>query len=819
MKRFFISFVVVLMSSMLFAQTPDGLTCETAIPVDKSYEGEIPQAGTYYYRASTYDLPMTCYFYPSTPLTEMPEITVDFTCTPGVYDDPNLAYMIQSASGWGIEMPIPFLFSRNWDDPSREVYSLTIDESYREIMTMFNITYNLDAVVKVNAPCAGIVRMTPDTTFRSCVENSVWLNLPDTIVTGVQHEMDSYVLPFADWQNDSIRFRWTGKETPVTVWIGEDCEFEFKTSGDNCALDMFVLSPDAGNGENIRDFTKAEIKQYISLFASGGVYYLRTASGEDGQLIVERKPMSDEMKNAIQLEINKPSSVGVYDAEQVYFFPTTWEDYSMIWSSSANGAVRAYFSSNVEFEADEKDENVFEVHDFVKTMNGSELALSKKQMKTISRSVSGDHVFVKLISTKSTSITPSLWGVGVCGENTDEIQINDSVILQKNASTTAWRIDIEKWAKQDIKLYWKGTSMLKVFLCDTCKGFSLNQNNEHVKLYKEVYIKSDGSRDTTVLTMDELLNLTEYADADGFLYFRFNNSSKGSLIVKADLPPTTPLSSIALAFDSTVNVYDAFIDTIYHFTDDWAENSVELVASKADTVVAYFGTTDDLDPAQGNYFAAYPFTIEKEQSRLQLSAKQISALLKHTKDGKIYVAFYADHDTQITPVLWNACACARDSYEFLVGGTEAIAARSHDVVYRVNYNYWKDYDVTLHWSGNTTLMAYLATVCDFNMVATNIYVLNSSDVDILPNDTMQIGEEVRLKAIDGGMLPEDGFLYFRFSTNSAGIITPTFYPVNPDTSVDNVIVDKQRNRIICTPDGRIYILVGEERYTILGEKL
>jgi hypothetical protein len=116
-------------------------------------------------------------------------------------------------------------------------------------------------------------------------------------------------------------------------------------------------------------------------------------------------------------------------------------------------------------------------------------------------------------------------------------------------------------------------------------------------------------------------------------------------------------------------------------------------------------------------------------------------------------------------------------------------------------------------------MAYLATVCDFNLAATNMYVLNSNDVDILPNDTMQIGEEVRLKAIDGGMLPEDGFLYFRFSTNSAGVLTPTYYPVNPDTAVEDVVVDKRRNKIICTPDGKIYIIVGEDRYTILGEKL
>ena len=251
--------MLMLASNMVLAQEPDGLTCENAIPVDTSYVGSVPAAGTYYYSASTYDLPMTCYFYPEQAGLEAPKNYVDFTCTPGVYDDPNLENMILSASGWGIKTPILFNANRAFDDNKREYYSLTINESYREIMATFGITYNVSAIVQVQAACAGVIRMAPDTTFKACVENSIWLDLPDTITTGVLHESDTYVLPFADWQSDSIRLRWTGSEAPATVWIGENCDFEFKTTGTNCALDMFVLYPDAGNEENIRNFSKQEI--------------------------------------------------------------------------------------------------------------------------------------------------------------------------------------------------------------------------------------------------------------------------------------------------------------------------------------------------------------------------------------------------------------------------------------------------------------------------------------------------------------------------------------------------------------------------------
>ena len=325
MKRYFILLAAMLtINSMLCAQTPDGLSCETAIPVDTSFVGSIPAAGTYYYSASTYDLPMTCYFYPETPIESAPKIYVDFTCTPGVYDDPNIVELLKAGTGWGIALPLILTFTDEYDKDYNKYYSLNISESYRELMAQFNITYNVEAYVRVEAPCAGEIRMAPDTTFKSCVENSEWLNLPDTVTAGLQHDEDSYVLPCADWKNDSVRFRWTGAETPITVWIGETCDFELNTTGENCALDMFVLYPDAGNGENIRKFSKQEINDYISLFGEGGVYYMRTVTAEDGELIVEKQPLSEVMAKAKELKLDQPTPVAANDAEQLYYFPASW---------------------------------------------------------------------------------------------------------------------------------------------------------------------------------------------------------------------------------------------------------------------------------------------------------------------------------------------------------------------------------------------------------------------------------------------------------------------------------------------------------------
>ena len=235
------------------------------------------------------------------------------------------------------------------------------------------------------------------------------------------------------------------------------------------------------------------------------------------------------------------------------------------------------------------------------------------------------------------------------------------------------------------------------------------------------------------------------------------------------------------------------------------------------------GTKADFElfePKTG-YIAQYPFFMQNNQSRLQLSAKQLSTLLDGNTADTIYVVFYAFDDVQITPILWNACACVESSFELMPNDQKLLAANSESTIYRVNYSQWQDHKVRLHWGGDAVLWAYLGDICNFNLSATNSHVLNQHDTDILPNDTMVIGEEVRALAIDWGFLPADGFLYFHFLSTSSGVLTTSIINEGGGTATDveNVWSGNTRPQLFCTPEGMIYILVEGERYTILGEKL
>ena len=650
--KLFYSFVALFVASVsIFAQTPDGLTCETAVPVDKSFVGTVPAAGTYYYSASTYDLPLTCYFYPETPVEQAPKVYVDFTCNPGVYDDPNIVELLDAGTGWGIALPMILTFTDEYDKNNNnyKYYSLNIGEFYRELMAQFNITYNVQAIVKLEAPGAGKITLMPDTAFKSCVENSTWLTLPSSISTQANYASESYVLPLADWKNDSIQFRWTGSSTPVSLWIGETCDFKLTMSGDSAAIAHVVLQPNAGNDEHIYSMTKQEVKDFISQYALGGIYYIKSLAAENAEVVFEKKPMSPEMQKAIPLQLNQTVSVAANATDQVYYFPVEWENNSMYWNFATMANVTAYFSNNVTFEASTDDPSVFATYMVPPVGSERALKLSSNQMSSICSNANGDHVFVKFITNTRTTLTPSLWSAGYCAGKTNELYLNQMASLQRSATSTAWRVNIEEWAQQDVKLFWRGNGAIKMYLADTCAGFTLSASNQHVKYYREVKVATNGSRDTLTITKTELENLVQYADGDGYLYFRFNNRNTGNMEIFADIPepviPTDPCVVNSLEIKAgdqlTLNLDSAF--TIYRIEyAAWKDKGISLSWTGTTDLHTFVAETCTFAVAPYNKYVHVYVPVQGEHT---LDAAAMADLAEYVdENGYLYIRFLTEKE-------------------------------------------------------------------------------------------------------------------------------------------------------------------------------
>ena len=646
MKKFFSVILCVTCALTLFAQTPDGLTCETAIPVDKSYQGSIDAPGVYYYTAWTYDLPLTCYFYPTSEVDSL-YLDIDFTCTPGVYDDPNIKELLDETMGWGVKVPMRFDdFIKEVDEYGRLRYSLSVSHVYRDLMGNFGISYDVQAIVKVKTTAAGEIRMEPDLAFRTCVESSKWVNLPDTISVSMLSADDTYVLPLSDWQNDSVRFIWKGQNAPIQMWIAEDCDFELKLTGENAALKCYEIRPDAGNGENIFVMTRQDIVDLIDFANNGGVLYMRAITAEDAELIVEKQPIQGPMADAIRLEFNKPAAVQANNVQQVYYFPATWKQRDLLLSSEKNTAITAYFYGDVNLT------QPLCAYDFSTIDNETYLGISVKELGDLLKNYKEEYVFVVFNAQQNTTITPAKWEVCPCVQTTSRVDLGDTVAL-KARTTISYRVDYNTWSKNNVTIKWSAKNKMKLAVADTCAGFTLADTDPHVLQYKLYENSSSKQLDSIVIAGETIRTWADRVDENGFLYLRCNANIAGSLIISYEpdqtIVPASPCvaNSIELkANDQLVlNLDSAF--TIYRVNyAEFAAQDRTLTWTGAEPLHTFVAETCTFAVAPYNKYVHVYVPVREEEV---LTAAKLAELAEFVdEDGYLYIRFLTEKEGVLT---------------------------------------------------------------------------------------------------------------------------------------------------------------------------
>lgn len=520
LPKFLLVFAALWSGAMLYATEPVGSSCDNPIQLTAEYDATITEPGTYWFSSWTYDLPVKVYYIPENGAVDKPlKAYVDFTCTPGVYDDPHLVELTDMADGWGYSMPLEFIAEQT-EVEGKTAYELTVEDTYRELMRQFDITYNVEAKVQVEIPAAGKIQLAPDSVFRQCIESSHWLQLPDTIHLTPSMSDSVFVMPVTDWKNDSIRMTWTGSEQPLSIWLGSSCDYELSTSDPN-VLYYFVVS--FSKDKNYIDFSSKEMKDIISMLGEGGLYYVKLVSAEKADFIINYKQMSEDMARAILMELDKPVSVAAEDTAQYYYFRKKWDMYPIQWTADMQDTITAYFGITPTFAISANDSHYVGKYTLYPQGDKSQLSLSSRELTNMTANAEMDFLFVRFDAPQETEITPSVWNVGECAINSVEILPNDSLTLLANRPTDVYRIDYAKWSKGNTTISWDGFSFVRTYLADTC-SFNMSSTNAHVLNYKVLQ-----KIDTMQIAKDWLLDMSDRVDADGFLYFRFNTSGVGEL--------------------------------------------------------------------------------------------------------------------------------------------------------------------------------------------------------------------------------------------------------------------------------------------------
>ncbi|MBR4564918.1 MAG: hypothetical protein IKO26_10755, partial [Paludibacteraceae bacterium] len=82
-----------------------GRSCSDPIQITKDFNYSIPSSGAVWFMANTFDLPLAIDYYPANESAQGPTLELDFSCTPGKYDDPILCSLFCSSNSAYIALP------------------------------------------------------------------------------------------------------------------------------------------------------------------------------------------------------------------------------------------------------------------------------------------------------------------------------------------------------------------------------------------------------------------------------------------------------------------------------------------------------------------------------------------------------------------------------------------------------------------------------------------------------------------------------------------------------------------------------------------
>lgn len=478
--------------------------CHLVQDVGTHYEDTIESAGTYYYSAWTYDLPMDVYITSLNPnCSEPPQVWADLTCTPGVYDDPNVQDLVRDTAKYGISVPMSLGCETQFVD-GHYVHHLKLGKSYRNRLQLIGVDYNVRAYVKVVLPCAGAAVMDQDTSSQACFNDARWLRLIDSTHVLAYDTLTSYIIPYKDWlaEADSVALYWEGTQD-ARMWTGEECEFQADVQH---AWDYYDLP---ANGEI--HLSKSMLTNAVNHAQdSAGFMFSRVVCPEEGRLFV--RPLIPDLKGATLLRFNTPHMVTVSDST-FYCFPADWT--AVEWMANTRKIVKMYLHTSPETAP--VDSFRFDLQDSTRRV----LQWSKLEMKTFRNQATSALLFVRFnCSRDEFKITP----YDISGNNC----INSSVRLrpgmtERTGRTLIYRLhydDVEGYPMQVSCINDNSKDIQNLFIADTCEftlRWSTAATQQRCVLYKQT---ARGGETWTVDSAAIAGWEMKLVPQDGFYYIR-----------------------------------------------------------------------------------------------------------------------------------------------------------------------------------------------------------------------------------------------------------------------------------------------------------
>ena len=734
MKHFFSALFMVLFATSMMAQ--QGLACgEDAIPVTKDLKVSVDGYCEKWFTATTYDLPIKVYFTPETDVFWGPDVQIDLTCTPGVYDDPKVDSLINLVSAFDISFPVNMMTEPGEVVNGKTVWELSVPKSYREQLAEFGVTYPVQAFVKVTFYDPGTISLTPDTAFASCMENVDSVTLGDTIEILANDLERVFLFPYTEWQEDSIRFVWIGEGNAQVYVAVQECSFTPPV--DPYIFDNYMIAQDAPHklySENM----KATIKEQ----QEGGIYYAKVIAPGAGKFVVEKIPLSPILGGAQLLE---------YDTEIVledtlYCFPRTWTATQLL--AATDQPITMYVSNTPDFTASAEDDNVLVT--CVASLEDASRAiyLSSKEMSNLINQAVGDHMYVRFACDELPKLSINKWNASECADKSLMLYPDVPQFVEAKSSGVVYRMCYKDFAGYPMTIKWNSTNRLPLFILENCT-YTVAPNDRALLLNPAPSIASGQDYTIDAEIIDSWAS--RIAD-DGYFYVRFNPENPGTVTFVSDrvsiLDPIYTTLNDTLCFSGS---YD-FGGTIC--TESGTYEKTFTALNGADSIVTL------------------NLTIRQE---ILPSTEEVS--VRYDALPYLWNDSAFTESTEYTDTLQDAYGCDSVVTLKLTVLEKSDIKTTDDVmlnlasafkVYTMDHTDWVADDVKVNWEGASPLHVFVAKEEIYNLTPFNRYVLH---YEVVPAGEEWVVTKEQMAAWEAEATAAGGKLYVRFLTEKDGRLT------------------------------------------------
>lgn len=534
-----------------YAQTP-GSTCSQAIVLTPDFSDTITQVGVEkWYSAMTFDLPLSVAFVPTNGASDpAPEVEMDFSCISGYYEDSILCSLFCRTSGSGglnIQMPYKQSLTTGQKD-GHFAYTLSLGKRYRDLLLQMGISYNLKVYVKVKYTCTGVLTMEPDA-FNNCMDGPKFIRIGDTVDVAAQDAERHVIIPYAQWQEDTIVYTWTGT-SPCQLTVANTCVFD-PMDNENEDVIQYNEIPAGGSLKTYAD----NIYEWVhnpEFPNQAGMYFAKFYSASPGVMKVTKAPQAPPAGNATMLRYDRYYALNANETG-IFAIPRSWNRNVKFSTPTAH-----LFTMQISKTAQFAEADILKSYSFERNLTGRWTGVTSGDLQSFWSTIptSQHYLYIRFICSEATTILPELWAVSACYTNTkDRVLVPGTTKTISKASYDVYRLSYADWVGGDMTITFSLNSNCEVYIADTCGMNKTKPEAPYWLKYKGI------ARSTAPLVIgaDEIASWNDRIDEEGcfyaMLYANVNGTRKVTLSTNApaEKDPVYPAMTVSVSCDEAGN--------------------------------------------------------------------------------------------------------------------------------------------------------------------------------------------------------------------------------------------------------------------------